>query len=400
MGKKENGYRMELEGFLEDVFEGFSRSEQRKWGQTYVRGLMLVGERKSPGAMALYVPGGQDQSLRHVVTDSTWDAKDVRKKLTEKALEAFPEDRYLIFDETGFPKQGKHSPGVARQYCGTLGKVGNCQVAVSLHLATESISVPIDWELYLPESWTDNPARMKKARIPEGTPFRTKPELALVELDRVKEWGVGTETVLADAAYGTSLDFRKGLTDRGHLYVVGVQGSTAVWVGDVPGGPREKKSRKGRPPVTWDYGDARPTLLEDLARSLPPAAWERVTWEDGNDRKTSLFYWERVHAAPHQWVHGARPEEEEWLLIEWPEGQKKPSHYWLSTLPATTSLVALVAKAKLRWRIELDYRQLKDELGLDHFEGRTLPGWERHVTLVTLAYHFLIHQQLQGKKNG
>lgn len=400
MRSSEHAYRAELESFLEAVLGGFRQMKQRQWGSTYVRGLMMEGSRKSAGAMALYVPGGDEQALQQFVSDSPWDHLDVRRRLTERALAEFPEERYLIFDETGFPKQGKHSVGVARQYCGTLGKIGNCQVAVSLHLATQQASVPIDWDLYMPETWTDDPERMHRAQVPEGTAFRTKGEIALDELDRARSWGVGDYTVLADAGYGNSAEFRKGLTAREHRYVVGVQGSTGIWPDEVPGGPKTRRSRLGRPPVAWDYGDARPVLLETLAHSLPTEAWRTISWDYGAGRKTSRFYRQRVHPAPRSFVHGAWPEPSEWLLIEWPEDQSEPSHYWLSTLPEDISMEALVRTAKLRWRIELDYRQMKDELGLDHFEGRRWLGWQRHVTLVSVAYHFLVHQQLQGKKNG
>lgn len=173
-----------------------------------------------------------------------------------------------------------------------------------------------------------------------------------------------------------------------------------VWPGAVPGGPKQKTRQRGRAPTTWDYGGEKPVRLEDLARSVAPTAWRTVAWDDGSEKKTSRFYRQRVHPAPRDHFHGAWPEPEEWLLIEWPEGQDKPSHYWLSTLPEETSLEELVFAAKLRWRVELDYRQMKDELGLDHFEGRTWPGWNRHVTLVSTAYHFLVYQQLEGQKNG
>ena len=176
---------------LESVFGGFRHLKQRQWGSRYVRGLMMEGSRKSAGAMALYVPGGDEQALQQFVSDSPWDYLDVRRRVTERALTAFPKERYLIFDETGFPKQGKHSVGVARQYCGTLGKVGNCQVAVSLHLASRRASVPLDWDLYLPEVWTEDPERMRRANVPEGTAFRTKGEIALDELDQVLEVDVG-----------------------------------------------------------------------------------------------------------------------------------------------------------------------------------------------------------------
>ena len=400
MRSSEYGYRAELETHLEGAFGGFRHLKQRQWGGRYVRGLMMDGARKSAGAMALYVPDGDAQALQQFVSDSPWDFLDVRRRLTEQAVAVFPRERYLIFDETGFPKQGKHSVGVARQYCGTLGKVGNCQVAVSLHLACRAASVPLDWDLYLPEVWIEDPERLRRAQVPAGTAFRTKGEIALAELDRVRGWGVGEYTVLADAGYGHSAEFRAGLTARGHRYVVAVQGSTGIWPGEVPGGPKVPRRRLGRPPTTWDYGDARPTLLEALAHALPAEAWEKVSWDYGADQKTSRFYRQLVHPAPRNFVHGAWPEPAEWLLIEWPDGQSEPEHYWLSTLDLDTSMEALVRTAKLRWRIELDYRQLKDELGLDHFEGRRWSGWQRHVTLVSVAYHFLVLQQLQGKKNG
>ncbi len=314
---------------LAEVFGGSRHLKQQQWGSRYVRGLMMEGARQSADAMALYVPEGDEQAPAAVCQRQPVGVLDVRRWLVEQALAAFPEDRYLIFDETGFPKQGQHTVGVARQYCGTLGKIGNCQVAVSLHLATQQAAVPVDWDLYLPETWIADPERLRKAQVPEGTQFRTKGEIALNELNRVRSWGIGTYTVLANAGYCNGAEFRAGLTALGHYYVLGVQGSTGVWPADVPGAPKARRSRTERPRVCWDYGDARPTSMEALARSVPPRLGR---WFNGTT----------VRARRHRdYFHGKWLEPEEWLLIEWPEDKAEPSHYWLSpcrqTLPCRPS---------------------------------------------------------------
>jgi SRSO17 transposase len=389
--------RQRLEAFTADVLSAVGRSERRHWGEVYVRGLLLDGQRKSIQPMAERMPDGNEQALQQFVNQSPWSSEEVRRRLARKVVGAMHAPAAWVVDETGFPKQGRHSVGVARQYCGTLGKVGNCQVAVSLHYATADAAMPVDWALYLPEEWTEDAERRKRARIPETVRFRTKWELALQLLDEALSWELPRQPVVADTGYGKIVEFREGLERRGLSYVVGVDAETVVWVGQVPG--RVPPSpRTGRPRTRWQYERPPETTLE-VARRLPETAWREVTWREGTKGPmTSRFSALRVRTA-HRHANGAPPGPEQWLLIEWPHGHEQPRHYWLSNLPAETTLQELVSLAMIRWMVEQDYCQLKDELGLDHYEGRGWPGWHHHVTLVSLAYGFLVLEQLRGKKN-
>lgn len=299
-----------------------------------------------------------------------------------------------IVDDTGFPKKGKHSVGVARQYCGQLGKQDNCQVAVSLSIANESASLPVAWQLYLPEIWADDPERRKKARIPEEILFRTKPQIALEQIRATFATQTPAGVILADAGYGADGGFRRGLTELGLAYAVGVQPTLSVWR---PGeGPLPPKawSGKGRPPKLMQRSaDHQPFSAKALAESLPVDAWQTVTWREGsNVDLASRFAAVRLRVASRDY-NLSHPRDEEWLLVEWPEGDKEPLKYWLSTLSGTTVLRDLVATAKLRWRIERDYRELKQELGLGHYEGRGWRGFHHHASLCIAAYGFLLSER-------
>lgn len=393
--------RERLEEHLATVLNpSCERSQQRKWGSVYTRGLLLEGERKSAGAMAARMPDGNEQSLQQFISQSTWDFRAVRQRLAEQVVARLPKQGLWVFDDTGFPKCGTVSVGVARQYSGTLGKVGNCQIGVSLHYATNQGSVPLDFELYLPEAWIDDPERCRKAGVPENTAFQTKWEMALVMLDRVRTWALADQVVGADAGYGKICDFRDGITKRQLRYVVGVDEATGVWVPPMAVSRRPRRSNRGRAPTRYDYGDQEPPSVLQVAQNLPPDAWKTISWDQGSRGPLqSRFAALRVH--PSHGYHAGQPlRPMEWLLIEWPEGQEKPEHYWLSTLPETTPLLDLVRQAKWRWHIEQDYQQLKDELGLDHFEGRSWVGWHRHVTMTMVAFGFLVLERLQGAKKG
>lgn len=382
------------------LYPSCERSQQRKWGSVYARGLLLEGGRKSAGAMAERLPDGNEQSLQQFVSQSTWDFRAVRQRLAGRVIAQLPKNGLLVFDDTGFPKCGKHSVGVARQYSGTLGKVGNCQIGVSMHYATPEGSVPLDFELYLPEVWTGDPDRRQKAGVPEDTLFQTKWELALTMLDRGRTWGLTDLVASADAGYGKVSEFRDGLTERKTLYVVGVDETTGVWVPPVAVTTRPKRSYRGQASVHCDYGEQVPPSVWEVAQGLPPEAWKIVAWDQGSRGPLqSRFAALRVHPS-HGYHHGKPLRPQEWLLIEWPEGQEKPEHYWLSTLPEATLLVDLVRYAKWRWHIEQDYQQLKDELGLDHFEGRSWIGWHRHVTMTMVAFGFLVLERQYGAKKG
>jgi SRSO17 transposase len=299
-----------------------------------------------------------------------------------------------IVDDTGFPKKGKHSVGVTRQYCGQVGKQENCRVAVSLSVATWSSSLPISYRLYLPKEWAEDSERRKKAEVPEEIQFQTKPEIAMEQIRAAVAAKVARGIVLADAAYGINTEFRDGLSGLGLQYVVGVQGSMTVWEPGKKPLPAKPRGRMGRPPrLLQRTADHRPVSVKQLAMVLPSNAFQKITWREGVDRKLqSRFAAVRVRPA-HRDYWKAEPHAEEWLLIEWPQGETEPTKYWISTLPANTALKALVKMGKQRWIIERDYQELKQELGLGHFEGRNWRGFHHHATLCIAAYGFLVAER-------
>lgn len=390
-----------LQAFLQDLVTRMGRAERQHWAGMYVRGLLLNGERKSIEPMAARLPGADVQALRQFVNQSPWAWEPVQKALAQTVVDSLlPEAAYLI-DETSFPKQGSHSVGVARQYCGALGKTANCQVAVSLHLGTDTACVPLTWALFLPEAWVADPARRAEVGVPPETRYQTKGELALACLDRVRGWGLGPRVVLADSEYGNSHAFRAALHARGLPYCVHAEASTKAWpTRPVSPAPRPLAGR-GRPRTRPRRHEvAAPQTLEALARALPAAAWRTVTWRAGSKGPlTSRFARFPVWCA-HAWARGGplAPRDEA-CLVEWPPNAPGPTKYWLADLRGESlGLARFVRLAKGRWRIEQDYRELKDELGLDHFEGRSYMGWYHHVTLVGLAYVFLTLERLRGKK--
>jgi len=374
------------------------RSERRHHGWLYVQGLLLDGERKSIEPLAERVPEGNVQALQQFVGQSPWAWEPVRRLLAQHMGEELLPAAGWIVDDSGFPKQGKESVGVARQYSGTLGKVGNCQVAVAVHLTTEAGSMPLDWALYLPRAWTEDAERCRKAGVPESTPFRTKIALALELIDHLLAWGLSRQPVLADAGYGNNTEFRQGLVDRQLHYVVGVESNTAVW--EKPTQRVQPRSRASRGRPRRPYYRGQPRALRDLAAALPAESWRTLTWRQGSQGPQRG----RFAACRVQPAHGHvrdRPElPPVWLLIEWPAEAEAPAKYWFSNLPEEISLRRLVRLAKLRWRVEQNYQQLKEELGLDHYEGRGWPGWHHHVTLVCLAYAFLLLERQRHKKNS
>ena len=302
--------------------------------------------------------------------------------------------RAWIIDDTGFPKKGTHSVGVARQYCGQLGKQDNCQVAVTLSVANDDASLPIACRLYLPEAWANDSARCAKAGVPEDVTFQTKPQIALAQLRAARDAGVAPAAVLADTGYGVDTEFRDGITELGLCYVVGIQSPTSLWPPGVAPLPPKRWRGHGRPPsLIRRTAKHKPLSAKGLAISLPKRAWRRVTWREGSDASlVSRFAAVRIRPAHRDYNRSAaRPEE--WCLIEWPPGEPEPTKYWLSTLPADAQLRELVTIAKLRWRIERDYQDLKQELGLGHYEGRGWRGFHHHATLCIAAYGFLISER-------
>ena len=360
----------------------------------YCTGLVLPGERKSVEPMAAKTAPArlraQHQSLLHFVGISEWSDERVLAKIREMVLPAIerhgPIEAWII-DDTAFPKQGRHSVGVQHQYCGELGKQANCQVAVSLSIANHHASLPIAYRLYLPKDWADDRARRRKAHVPEAVRFKTKPQIALEQLRWAHAAGVPIGVLLMDAAYGSDARLRTGISALGLSYVAGIQSNCLVWP------PGTSPRRRGKPINNTGRRDE-PDLIsvKKLALGLPKRAWRTIRWREGAvDWLSSRFARVRVRAA-HPYL---LPEliEPEWLLIEWPDGDAAPTKYWLSTRPENVSFRKLVDLAKLRWRIERDYQELKQEVGLGHFEGRGWPGFHHHATLCIAAYGFLISER-------
>ena len=391
-----------LTAFLEDLLAPLGRKERRHWARVYVQGLLLDGERKSIEPMATRIPGADVQALRQFVGQSPWAVEAVQRQLARKVVDLLSDPEVWILDETSFPKAGDHSVGVARQYCGALGKVANCQVAVTLHWSSAEASCPLGWRLYLPQAWIEDKERARQVKLPEGVVYRSQAELALELIDQMLSWEVPRLPVVADSAYGTSFEFREQLRRRGLSYVVAVEPRTVIWKEDPKGIPVPPSAPTGRPrrypPLALTPA---PQDLATVARQLPAAAWKKVTWRAGSrGPQRSRFAPLKVWAA-----HGGRAQRHpervaEWLLIEWPEGETAPTKYWLAHWDGDRPGLRRMARiAHARWRIEMDYRELKEELGLDHFEGRHWLGWHHHVTLVTLAYAFLRLEQARLKKN-
>jgi len=395
-------FRLKLEAFLADVALSMGRKDRRQHVEEYIRGLLMDGERKSIEPMANRLPDGDIQALQQFVNQSPWSSQEVRASLARKVEREFVPEAYWLIDEVSFPKQGKHSVGVARQYCGALGKTANCQVAVTLDLGTEESSTPLDWALYLPEQWIDDPVRRKKAGVPKEITFKTKPELALDLIDEVRKWGLQDRLVLADSLYGDGYEFRQGLRSRELNYIVQVSGDLTAWTED-PHPSEPPMKRGGKVPRKRLYAKELPPArsLCQIAKDLPSRSWKTITWREGTKGPLSSRFARVIIWMANGLVQGKTmevPSEE--LLIEWPERSKEPLKFWLSSLPPhRASWRGLVRKAKGRFRIEQDYEEMKGELGLDHFEGRSWQGWHHHVTLVTLAYAFLMLERMGNKKN-
>jgi SRSO17 transposase len=390
-----------FEEYLEAIGSVLGHADRRAPMHAYCTGLLLPGQRKSVEPLAARVAPERvpaaHQSLHHFVAKAEWSDEavlDVVRKRVLPVLERHGPIRHWIVDDTGVPKKGTHSVGVARQYCGQLGKQDNCQVAVTLSVANDYASLPIAHRLYLPETWTDDPGRCHKAGVPEEVHFETKPQIALGQVRAALEKGVPRGLVLSDAGYGNDTDFRPGLTELGLLYMVGVQSSTSLWP---PGqGPLPPKpwTGTGRPPKLMRRDkEHQPVAALEVAKSLAEQAWRTIAWREGtNAVLSSRFAAVRVRPA-HRDYWRSEPHPEEWLLIEWPDGATEPTKYWLSTVPTATPVTELVAAAKGRWRIERDYRELKQEVGLGHFEGRGWRGFHHHASLCIAAYGFLVAER-------
>ena len=394
-----------LEAFAGGVLaEAMSRQVQLVNGGMYLRGLIEQGARKSLEPLVERLGGEADyQSMQQFLADSPWESARVIKATCERVCPEIDVEGWVL-DDTGFVKDGKDSPGVKRQYSGTLGKIGNCQIGVSLHAVGSKGTVPLGWALYLPEDWCADRARREKAKIPEDVVFKTKPQLGVDLAVRAAGWKVRKAPVLGDCAYGDNTELRDQLHSEGLQYVLSVSPETTVFGADTKFTVPEPRSGPGRR-NDHPRPDRDPEQIGQLIARLGEGQLRTVAFRDGPDGtpKRSRFMFVRVRAAHHWRAHDGRgrwgktdelPPREEWLIAESPKGHEKPTDYWISNLPATTTQTRLARLARLRWKIELDYKQLKGELGLDHYEGRSWLGWYHHTALVTTAYGFLTLERL------
>jgi SRSO17 transposase len=390
-----------LTSYLDRLSEAAGHADRAVPLKSYCTGLLLPGERKSIEPMAARLAPDNvrrmHQSLHHVVADAPWSDEFLLRSVRDYVLPAMTKTSPIvawIVDDTGLPKKGTHSVGVARQYCGQTGKQDNCQVAVSLSVATWTASLPIAYRLYLPEAWASDSLRRQQARIPKEVLFQTKLEIALGQIGQAIADGIPQGTVLADPAYGNDTGFRQAVAGLKLSYVLGVQSTTTIWPPGTQPLPAPGYSGRGRPAnrVRRDAEHA-PVSARQLALSLPAKVWKTVTWREGTRHPLrSRFARARIRPA-HRDHKLTQPREQEWLLIEWPRGETEPRKYWMSNLAENSRLRDLVALAKQRWIIERDYEELKQELGLGHFEGRGWRGFHHHATLSIAAYGFLVAER-------
>lgn len=403
----------EFNRYIEHLSEGLGHADRHAGLSGYCTGLMLPLSRKSVEPMAARVDplhaSARHQALHHFVAKSEWSDASVMARVRDWVIPALGLDggRYWIIDDTGFPKKGKHSVGVARQYCGQLGKQENCQVAVSLSLASVRGSLPIAYQLYLPKDWASDAARRETTGIPKEITFATKPEIALTQIRQAIDQGVPMGVVLADAGYGDETAFRDGITALGMLYAVGIRPGTTVWApGTAPLPPKAWSGRGRRPIKLRREPGNEPITVKALAMALEPQAWSTIIWREGtNSELSGRFTALRVRPAHRDYL-ATEMRAQEWLLIEWPEGDDEPAKYFFTTAPEEATLEQMVFVTKMRWRIERDYQELKQEFGLGHYEGRGWRGFHHHATLSIAAYGFLMAQRLKanssdvcGKKN-
>src|SRR5271154_2373173 len=394
----------EFEAYLNHLAQELGHADRHAGLKGYCSGLVMPLSRKSVEPMAAHIDplhaSAKHQSLHHFVAKAEWSDKAIMQRVREWVMPwlgahaAEEAGYYWIIDDTGFPKKGRHSVGVGRQYCGQLGKQDNCQVAVSLSIANHHASLPVAYRLYLPEDWAEDGERRRKAGVPEEISFKTKPEIALEQLRRACEAGIARGVVLMDAGYGCNTNLRTGISALALCYVAGILSQTSVWVSGTGPLPPKKWSGRGRRPKLIRRDDKhQPVSVKELALGLPKRAWRTIRWREGTaEWLSSRFARVRVRAAHHDYkLTDSRPEE--WLLIEWPKDEKEPTKYWLSTLPKDIAFRALVDLTKLRWRIERDYQELKQEVGLGHYEGRGWRGFHHHATLCIAAYGFLVSER-------
>ena len=394
--------------YLGELHEVLGDKRRRARFDAYCTGLCLDLDRKSiePIAAALEPDNAAaaHQNLQHFVADAPWSDAALLERVETLVDEAMGDaPRFWIVDDTGNPKKGRHSVGVTRQYCGQLGKQDNCQVSVSVSLATEAASVPVAWRLYLPEVWAKDAERREAAGVPEDLVFRTKPQIALEQIRERVERGTSPGLVVADSGYGYDIGFREGIEALGLTYSVGIKANTSVWAPGVePLAPKPWKGRGRRAKNMVLAPGHEPQSVQSLALSLPGQKWRTVTWREGTNAELSgRFARVRVRAASGD-AQRAERRAEQWLVIEWPADEPEPTKHFLSSEPESTTLADLVSTIKIRWRIERDYQELKGEFGLNHYEGRGWQGFHHHASLCIATYAFTVLERLRrpaGKKN-
>jgi SRSO17 transposase len=393
--------RERLEAFADDVLSAaVNRPAQLVNGRLYLRGLLEESARKSLEPMVARLGGEADyESLQQFLSVSTWDPGLVVRAVAERVAPQIGVEAWVL-DDTGFPKDGKHSPGVKRQYSGTLGKIGNCQIGVSVHAVGGKGTVPLGWALYLPEEWCEDAERRAKAKIPPEVEFKTKLQLGRELVERAGGWGIERAPILGDEAYGKNTQLRQDLDDAGFQYVFSIDKKVSVFAPETEFSLPERAGETGRS-TTRLRPDRKAESAQKLIERLADEHLQTVTFrdapEDDGEPLTSQFVFARVKALK-RWENGAEQEpREEWLICEWPDGHKQPTDYWISNLPTDTPLEQLARLARMRWKIELDYKQLKGHLGLDHYEGRSYLGWYHHTALVTTAHGFLTLERINPK---
>jgi SRSO17 transposase len=340
---------------------------------------------------------GDYEALQHFLADSPWDPTLIQRAVAERVAPEIGVAAWVI-DDTGVPKDGKHSPGVKRQYSGTLGKIGNCQIVVSVHAVGDRGTVPLDWALYLPQDWCADEPRRRKAKIPSDVVFATKPQLAADLIERAAGWKIARVPVLGDEAYGKNTELRTRLDDAEIEYVLSLNRDASVYGAEATFAVPERGRGSRGPAPSALIADRPPRQVRDLAAGLGEDQFHRIAFRGRDEHElSSRFAMVRVIAA-NPVERDRREPRQEWLIIEWPDGHEHPSDYWISNLPADSTPERLARLARLRWVIELDYRQLKGELGLDHYEGRSYLGFHHHCAIVTAAHGFLTLERLDPNR--
>jgi SRSO17 transposase len=378
--------------YLTPLMTHLGRSERRVSAARYVEGLLMPGQRKSIRPMAERL-GVDSQSLQQFVTDSPWSDDAMWSAIRREIIPHLEPLEAWVVDETGWVKQGSHSVGVSHQYCGAVGKQANCQVSVEVAVSDGEVAAPVGGPLYLPESWTKDRARCAAAGVAEEVEFRTKPELGLDIIRQALRDGVPPAPVLGDSVYGNSPGFRAGLRELKMEFLLQVDGSAQQgWDQEVPT-QRQGARRDGRAPAPPAQ------TLPELIRGLPESAWKNCSWvtTGGATRRTRLA-WRPILLEQNR-RHAGREREKVWLVVDWPVGDPAPYHYYFADFHRPPTKARCLKLSRSRWHIEQYFQRSKDDLGLDHFEGRSWRGFHHHLVLSAIAYLFILTMYLRRKKN-